>query len=163
MIGLLFLAVVSAWVFASWWLAMRATSRLPRGALRYAAVIAVAAVLVPLPVADEIVGGFQFRALCAQNTLLKVDTERIRGKTVRVSSDPIDKVVGGTSVRILYSRSFYRDVATNEVVASYGWYVASGGWLIRMLSGNDGMTPLTFPSSCSGQLELADYGLTLVK
>jgi hypothetical protein len=161
MIGLLFLGVVAAWVFASWWLAMRATGRLSRGGLRIAVVIAVTALLVPLPVADEIVGGFQFRALCAQDTLLKVDAEKIRGKTVRVNSEPANMPVASTAVRILFSRALYRDVVTNEVLASSDRYVADGGWLMRLLMGEYGSTPLTFPSTCSGKLKLADFGSTL--
>lgn len=163
MIGLLFLGVVAAWVFVSWWLAMRVTSRLPRGALRFAAVTAVIAVLLPLPVADEIVGGFQFKALCTRDTLLKIDAEKIRGKTVRVNSEPANMPVAGTAVRILFSRALYRDVATNEVLASSDRYVANGGRLLHALSGTNGITPLMFPSTCGGGLELADYELTLIK
>jgi hypothetical protein len=70
---------------------------------------------------------------------------------------------GGAAVRILYSRSSYRDVDTNEELASSGRYVANGGWLIRTLSTDNYIVPLTFPSTCGGGLELADYELTLVK
>ncbi len=163
MIGLLFLAAIGLWI----WAAIQLTRLLLRNvsSRNWRRVIApvIFGALIVLPVADEIIGGFQLRTLCKTNAVLKVDAEKIRGKKVRVSTDPANKEMDGTSVRIRYSRSFYHDAETNEELASSGRYVANGGWLIRTISTDNYIVPLTFPSTCGGGLELADYGLTLVK
>jgi len=163
MIGLLLFGFVAAWFVAARWLAIKATRRLLPGKLRLTAVCFITLMLVALPLSDEIIGGFQFRALCEKNAALRIDAARIRGKKVRVTTDPANKEVGGTSVPILYSRSSYRDVDTNEELASSGRYVANGGWLIRTISTDKYIVPLTFSSTCGGGLELADHEVTLVK
>jgi hypothetical protein len=164
MIGIVFLGVIALGLFAAFWLARRVLRWLPPGKFRAAATGALAATFVVVPLADEILGGFQLRSLCAKSSLFTVDAEKIKGKKVRVSTEPANKEVAGTSIRILYSRSSYRDIETNEELASSGWYVANGGWLIRTLAMTNGITPLTiFPSSCSGEKRLADYDFTLVK
>lgn len=163
MIGLLFLGLVAAWLVAARWLAIKATRRLLPGKLRLTAVCVITLMLVALPLSDEIVGGFQLRELCEKNAVLHVDAEKIKGKAVRLVIDPSNKDVEGTSIRIYYSHLSYRDVATDAEVASYSWYVAKGGWLIRMLSTDNGATPLIIhPSSCSAGLSSQKYGFTLV-
>ncbi len=163
MIGLLFLAVLGFFVWACVLLTKLVLRKIPsRNWRRVIGPIVFVALLV-LPIVDEIIGGFQLRALCQKNAMLKVDAEKIKGKKVRVSTDPANKEVDGTSVRILYSRSSYRDVDTNEELASSGRYVATGGWLIRTLSTDNYIVPLTFSSTCGGGLELANYEVTLIK
>ena len=163
MIGIIFLAIIGLWIWAdvriTRWLLRRVSSRI----LHHFLAIIVFVTLLVLPVADEIIGGFQLRALCEKNAVLNVNAAKIIGKEVRVSTDPANNVVGGTMVRILYSRSSYRDADTNEELASYGYYVANGGWLIRTLSTDKYVTPLTFPSSCSGGSRLTDYKFILIK
>jgi hypothetical protein len=162
-IGLLFLGLLAVWFMTALWLAMKATRRMRPGKLRTSVVCVITLILVTIPLTDEIIGGLQFKALCDKNAVRKVDVEKTKGKKIRVSTDPANKEVDGTSVRILYSRSSYRDVETNEELASSGRYVANGGWLIRTISTDNHIAPLTFRSTCGGGLELADYGLTLVK
>jgi hypothetical protein len=83
---------------------------------------------------------------------------------VRVVADPVNKDVDSSPIRIYYSRESYRDVETNEELASYTWYVAKGGWLMRTLAMTNGISPLTIhPSSCSDEKMLAKYEFTLVK
>lgn len=161
MIGLLFLGVVALWLFTARWLAKRATRRLAQGKLRMAVVLALTAVLIALPLSDEIIGGFQLSALCKKNAVFKVDAERIRGKTVRSVADPSNEDVKGTPIRIYYSHLSYRDIDTNEELASYTRYVAEGGWLIRMLSMDDHIKPLTFESTCD-PTPSTEYGLRVV-
>lgn len=161
MIGLLFLGVVALWFVAACWLARRVARRLPQGKLRIAAVWMIAGMLIALPLTDEVIGGFQLRALCKKNAVFKVDAERIRGKTVRSVADPSNKDVKGTPIRIYYSHLSYRDVETNEELASYTRYVAEGGWLIRTLSTDNHIKPLTFESTCD-PTPSTDYGFKLI-
>jgi len=162
MIGLLFLGFITFWFVGSVWLARQLTSHLPSGVARTAPLWALVAASVALPLSDEIVGGFQFRALCKQNAVPTVDAEKTRGRNVRVKTDPANKEVDGTWVRVLHSHSSYRDAETNEELFSSHRYVANGGWLIRALSTDQHTTPLTFESTCD-TTPSRDLGLKLVK
>ena len=151
MAGLLSIALLVGWIIVSILLARRLTSRLKNGLLRAVLMTLAVIVLVALPVADEIIGGFQFRALCRDNAVLKIDAERIKGKTIRVVAEPVegDKDVDNTSIRIYYSRFSYRDVNSNEELATYSRYVAVSGWLVRVLAMGNTFPPLTIhPSTC---------------
>ena len=161
MFGLLSIALVVAWFFAARWIARKLTgsmsSRLKRTSLTWLAV----AVIFVLPVIDEIIGGFQFRALCKEHAVLKVNAEKIKGKTVRVVVDPSNKDVDNTAVRIYYTHLSYRDVETGEELANTRWYTATAGVLIRILTGNSGSTLTIHPSTCSAGLSKS-YGFTLI-
>lgn len=151
MAGLLSIALLIGWFFVAFLITRQATSGLKIGLARFGLMIPLFAVLMVLPVADELVGGFQFRALCREKAVLKIDAEKIRGKTIWMASDPTNKDVGHTAVRIYYTRVSYRDVTTQVELASNGYVVAMGGMLIRTLAGGQETTPMTiFPSTCSG-------------
>lgn len=148
MIGLLFLGFVAVWLSSALWLARKLTSGMQQGVVRIVAIGGLVVLFIVLPLSDEIVGGIQLRALCKQSPVPTIDVEKTRGRTVRVRTDPANKKVDGTWVRILYSHSSYRDSGTNDELFSSHRYVANGGWLIRALSANSGTTPLTFESTC---------------
>lgn len=162
MIGLLFWCFVALWLIGARWLARRITTGMQRGAARIAAMGGLIVLFIVLPLSDEIVGGVQLRALCRQNAMPTVDVERTRGRKVRVRTDPANKDVDGTWVRILYSHSSYRDIETDVELFSSHRYVANGGWLIRVLSSDSGVAPLTFESTCDTTPSM-DLGLRLVK
>ena len=150
MIGIIFLAIIGLWIWAdvriTRWLLRRVSSRI----LHHFLAIIVFVTLLVLPVADEIIGGFQLRALCEKVAASKMDGQKIAGKTVRSVIEPSNKDLEGTAIRIYYSHVSYRDIDTNEELANYSDYVSKGGWLIRTLSTDNNITPLTIhPSSCS--------------
>ena len=162
MIGLLFWAFLVLWFIAANWLARRIAKKLPQGIARIAVIWSLIAFFVALPLIDEIIGGFQFRSLCTKNAAPIVDAENTRGRKVRVKTDPVNKKVDGTWVRILHSRFSYLDADTNEELFSSHRFVANGGWLVRALSTDTYMSPLTFESTCD-TTPSADLGLELVK
>jgi hypothetical protein len=153
MIGILFLAVIGAWIWAAAKLAGFIGNRFfPPRPWRPFAKSLVFAFLIFLAVGDEVVGGFQLRALCKENAVLKINAEKIKGKQIRVEGDPGNKPLGDTAIKILWTRLSFRDVETNEELASYSRYVASGGWFIRTLAMGNSVTPMTiFPSSCTAE------------
>ena len=163
MIGLMFFLFLGVWLTCALWLARRITSRVTPSVLRVSVAAALVVAMLVLPLLDEIIGASQFKALCSQNTAPVVQAKEIVGRRVRVSSEPANQEVNGTAVRILYSRALYRDAETNEAVVYKGRYVASGGWLIRTLSGSASMTPLTFGSTCDGGHDLERYKLSFIK
>lgn len=129
--------VLSSWITPGRW-------RWPIAALLFA-------VLLPFPVLDEIIGGFQFRALCEKNAKLtfNVDPATLKGKSVRGYAKPLDETIGGTLVRITHTHEIYRDADGGQDLLSLDSYRAKGGLLIRLLSMENNMTPMTFTSSCN--------------
>lgn len=164
MIGLVFWALLGLWLWVAFklsrWVAARAAPvrwRTPVTALAFVA-------LHVLLLADEIVAGFQFRALCAKNAVLvlNVDAASLKGKTIRSAADPSNKDVAGTPVRIYYSHFSYRDVENDKELLNYTEYYAEGGWLIRTLSFSSGIAPLTFQATCS-PLPQTGFGFKFAK
>lgn len=145
MTGLFLLVVVLAWlvavVFLTNWL-MKRLSIKPKP-VRAAMAMMMFVVLLPLPVADEIVGGFQYRALCEKNAVLRIDETKAEGRTVKVVIDPSNEILPGTAITIYHSHMSFVDLNTSEEIASYDSYVAKGGWFIRMLGISEKNAPLT--------------------
>jgi hypothetical protein len=157
MIGLSFLALLGLFVtvlhFVKKWLFGHFDNKLNSLPKRLVASVVFWVLVFTLPVADEIVGGFQFRALCKEGAQLKINAEIIKEKLVRVRYEPTDLYLSGTAIPIRYTHHSYHDVETNEEYASFNSYVAEGGLLmrsIRSIAIPVYNKPLTFSfSSCS--------------
>ena len=96
--------------------------------------VALFVVIFLLPVADELAARPQFNSLCERGAVLKIDADRIKGKTVRLKLETLNAPVGGTPVPIDRSRLVFLDNATNEELGSYQIYSIRGGFL-RWLTG----------------------------
>lgn len=151
MVGIIVLGILFVLFLGAIWLAVMLTRKLPVGGVRTAVISLIVCLLMISLVADEIVGGFQFRALCEKNAVLKINAEKIKGRTVKVVSNQCPKNIEGMAVRIHGCQNSYRDVATKEELASDGWYVAKGGLFIRTIGFSDSTPPLIFSSSCSSR------------
>ena len=123
MIGL-FVAVLN--IFRKW-LFSCCGSKLDTYKIRHVANVVFWVLAFTLPIADEIIGAFQFRALCEGNSTFKIDAEKIKGKTVNVFLDPLNKGISGLILPVDYTRQAYRDTETNEEYASFIVYKAKGG------------------------------------
>lgn len=153
MAGLLFLMVVGLWVWAAVvlarWMSRRFLSQRPWR--RYAS-IGLFMLILPLPVVDEIIGGFQFRALCEEGAKLKIDEKRILGKDVKLVVTPKDspELIPHTAIPIFHYHYSYRDVYTDEEYAQYETYTAKGGVFIRALGISNNNSPLIIddPAYC---------------
>jgi hypothetical protein len=158
-------AWMAASAFVSVWLAKRFSNRF----VRWLIALSALAVLMPLPLADEIVGKRQFEALCRHGATLEVDAARIKGRQVRLQVRPVNQPVPGIAVPVLYTRVEFRDAETSEPLGAYGWYVAEGGWFIRTfgIGEGGGMLLASGKSFCSPAKAdasvAADYGFQIVK
>lgn len=142
MAGLLSIALLAGWLAVAVWIARRLTTAVKNSLLRTTLMLATVVALLALPVADEIIGGFQFRALCRENAVLKINAEQIKGKTIRIVNDPLNKDVANTIVRIYYTHHSYRNIETGEELASFNDYTADGGILFRSLAMGNHMPPV---------------------
>lgn len=130
--GLLVLAVFFGWLAAAIWLARRISHAIdikPR--YRGLALALLSIVIFLLPVADELAARPSFAALCREGAVLKINAEKIRGKTVQVIVDPSNAPLPGMFIPILHSHVSYRDPSTGEVLAEYDIFQARGGLLSR--------------------------------
>ena len=158
MTGLLLIGVLIAWIAIAFALAGAFTRGIKAGLRRAAVGVVVFALLLPLPVVDEIIGGFQLRALCRAGAVARYDEEKLRGRTVRMRLEPNPDVpsVMQTPTRrvaalipIEEQTEEWIDVATGEVLLSQKAFTARGGLLIRMLGISNDDSPLTIdPRSC---------------
>jgi len=153
MTGALLFALLLLWVLVSAKLA-RALARKVSSLRAFRAPFAVAifAVLLVLPIADEVVGGFQFRFLCARDAALVLGVPNPEGRLARYEARPSNARVPRTAIPILHSHVEYRDANTTELIAGYDSFVAKGGLLVRTFGISESNSPLTIGSpACSGE------------
>ncbi len=103
---------------------------------------------------DEIIGGFQFRALCKPENMLIYDAEKVRNKTLLYSPLSIKKIKN-TIIPIEVSLLGGGDLTTGEILLERKKYRATGGWLSRFIAFNSMTRPYTFNGVCGVKNELA--------
>lgn len=84
----------------------------------------------PLVFIDEIIGKYQFKALCKNNGIEGVDVSKIRNKTVDRKSGPRN-YISGQIIPIKVSNEILLDAGASRVLLEYNDYFAEGGWLVR--------------------------------
>jgi len=157
--GFLLIGVLIAWLAVAIALARAFTRGIKAGTKRAAVGIVAFALLLPLPVVDEIIGGFQLRAFCREGAVARYDEEKLRGRTVRMRLEPNPDVPSvmqtptrrvGAFIPIEERTIDYLDVESGQVLLSYKAFRAKGGVLIRTLGISNADSPLTIdPSSCA--------------
>lgn len=164
MSGLLFFAAVAIWFIVLIWLVNKIGNLLPDQSWRSFAKLIIFVSLLPLPLIDEIVGGWQFAQLCKAN-VVRIDKETARGRRVYDDLSGYQVPVPGTWVKVWKMTSRYLDATTGELVMSFDQLRAEGGHLFPGFdSGHD---PLIFKGTCAppnvGDMSLyTELGLTLV-
>jgi hypothetical protein len=122
-------------------------AKIPNEGWRAAAAVVLFPALLIAPIADDIIGGLQFRALCEEKTAIRVDESRAAGKTVSLIRDRSIQVPWSL-VPAIEQPWRYADVDTQEVLVSFSTLDARGGWLIRALGVSETDSPITFSRSC---------------
>lgn len=151
MTGLLLVAIVALWAWLAFKLGRFIGRKFADGIWATLLATLIFVVLLTLPVADEIVGGFQFRALCNENASeFRLGVSKPEGRTTRYSADPVSAVVPGTAIDIYETRVRYTDVESGEAVVEFHRYHATGGIVVRTLGISQGSAPITMGrASCS--------------
>jgi hypothetical protein len=146
MTGLFILAACGLWTWLVFRFCRWVGTHITRGRWRWSTVVALFVALVPLPLADEIAGKFQFEKECRTRAVLIVDAERVRGKTLRRVATQSHLTGGPLDIEQWDNR--FVDPQTGEVLASYRWLRVSGGVISRMFL--DSGKPISFsPSTCA--------------
>ncbi len=149
MTGLILIAVLVAWFFIAKSLSTFFTQKIHSNAIKKLVQVFLFALILVAPVADEIIGGFQFRALCKAEAVAVYDEARVRGKTVHCKSAK-DLYYKNTILPTRKTILTFVDHSTNEELISYFRLQSDGGWLRRWINFNSVDTPVLFDGNCSG-------------
>jgi hypothetical protein len=132
MIGLIAFAILFTWLAVVIWIARRISRHLKtKPSVRPIVSIIAGVVIFWLPVADELAARPYFEVLCHRSAALKVNSQKLNGKTVRVTVNPSNASVKGSPIPMFHSHVEYRDATTGEVLVEYEIYSAIGGLLAR--------------------------------
>ncbi len=153
MSGIILLMILVIWFYIVRGITKLIMLKTSKGRLRSFISMMVFSLLFIAPVADEIIGGFQFRALCMENSYLIYDVEKIKGKTVVWSGTP-RTIINNTIIPIEVTQTRWRDQVTGEVLIAYKQYFATGGWLSRSISFDNVTRPYVFNGVCGVKDEL---------
>ena len=148
MIGLMVLLVLCVWMFLANVIAKYILSHMQLDAGKKKTLIHIGLYILVFiaPVADEIIGGFQFRAMCMPENLLIYDENKLKSRSVVPRDVPlqtIDKVIP-----IVVSTGQWEDHKTGELLVTYKLLHAKGGWLSRLIGFPEGNAPFTFDGYC---------------
>jgi hypothetical protein len=106
-------------------------------------------VLLASPFVDEVIGKYQFEALCKANGIESADVSKARGKRVKLevgTSHPLNGAIMPGTVEDW----FYKNADSNEIVIQHMSYFAFGGWLMRYTPVSMGSHhPMLFPGGCT--------------
>ena len=153
MTGILFFGVWCLWFVISLIASIWFGKRFKNFFVKAAACLAMLAVLLPLPLLDEIRAQPQMAALCREGAVLKIDAERIKGRKIRLAFEPSNAYLEGTRVPIRHTKVVFRDSASGESLGSFGEYYATGGFFIRALGISNSASPVWMtPTYCSPSL-----------
>jgi hypothetical protein len=168
MTGIFFIAIWLVWFFISFRVALFVARRFQNFFVKLVIGLLALALLLPLPLLDEILAQPQMVALCKEGAVLKIDADRIKGRKVRLAFEPSNAMVEGTYVPIRYTRVVFRDAGSGDGLGDFARYSAQGGYLIRGLRISESNSPVFMrPSSCSPPLGAeqiaAQYQFVIVK
>jgi hypothetical protein len=166
--GLLLLAIAGLWLLVVLWLSKVAARRFSTGITRFAAGAVTFLLMAPIPLVDELIGGYQFRKLCDESSKFHVEVASPAGRVTRYSANPLHSPLPGTAIPILHSKIVYTDVSTGERVVSFNRYSAKGGVFIRALGISEGDSPITIgapfcsPERANGEVVSRTLKFTVV-
>lgn len=132
MIGLLFMAGISVWLAVVIYLCKRIPRWLGMARFTKAAQFLLFPVLLILPIADELIGRWQFKKLCEREAVVALSSDWQGVKRARNASGSIINLNGYT-IRIREWSVKYVDIDTGRPFLEYKGFHHSGGVLMDRL------------------------------
>ena len=139
-------AILFGWLFLSAWTVARLTWWVDDRAWRLVSQLMACGALLPLPLADELVGRVQFDQLCRKESRVVLHVPEAREQVVwpvGLRAEPM----GGLALPVTRQPWWLVD-ESRLVLASYHRLEAGGGWLARWVGGRADAPPLTFSPWC---------------
>jgi hypothetical protein len=149
MAGLIVLGVIGLWIWGVFKFSRWIGGKVRGGRWRWPIAALVFAVLLPLPVIDELIADRQIESLCRDNAVMKIDEEKIKGRRVTYSAEPGYERVPGTAVPVTFTRGVLRDTVTDEILGTRGAYDVKSGLLKRVIGFSETDGPLFARSGCA--------------
>lgn len=141
--------VLAVWGLGCVWVCHRLGRGFSDPSWRLVAQLLAMALLLPLPLVDELIAGPQLLALCRDRAQLVVHLPqaltRPAGTLVHRALKP--EPIEGVGVPVHVQPWWLVEPALGLVVASYDWVEARGGWLARWARGENA-APLSFRGRC---------------
>lgn len=153
MSGLLLILILIIWLFIVKALSRFCIARMVDGRAKRLGHGLLFVLLLLAPVADDIAGGVQFRSLCSKKLEITYAADKISGKTI-LWAGLIKREIENSIIPIEERLTSWADLISGEVLLEYKEYVATGGWLSRLVSFNGVSRPYTFNGVCSVKDEL---------
>jgi len=148
--GIILIFILGVWFVVVIKLTGLATSWMESGKGKYLAYVVMFVLLFLAPVADDIAGGFQFRALCKEGGAPIYVRGIVQGRTVKYSSSGWNEL-NGTIVPIQELTIYWVDATSGKELLTYKKYDADGGWLSRLIGFPEGSPPYTFKATCGNE------------
>lgn len=146
--GLIALGLLLLWAVLVEKLAVKVASKFKDKITRRVVGVLVFVLVLPLPVADELYARHQIDALCREGGVLKMDEQKIKGRSVKVSFEPSNADVPGIAIPVRYSKTVLRDVETDEVLGSDTSFITGPGILIRTIGTAEMRSPMFGSEGC---------------
>jgi hypothetical protein len=153
--GILLIVLAVAWLIAVLLITRRATWHFSSRAAKVAISLVLFPALLVAPLADELIGKWQFESLCKQYAVVEIDEQHASNRRVLSTLRKDDQFAEGTVVPIRIDPWIYRDAETGQVVVRYNTLHAEGGLLIHSLGISESNSPLVFRSGCGPENERA--------
>lgn len=147
MTGLLLIFVFGVWFMVAKWIASKIVADINSPKAKKVAKPLILVLLMLAPLADEVMGGVQFYALCSKEAVLKVDEEKARNKIV-ISQGASNEYLTGYMLPIGKQYWSYKDIDTGEILVSWNEFRAKGGIFIRTLGISETDSPILFSGVC---------------
>ena len=165
MAGLILLTASIALTALLIWISGFITSRLAvsfgwKTLLRVLIVIGVPLLLV----LDELVGKYQFDALCDQYSEFEIGVIDPAGRTARFKASPERELLRQMAIPIYRTRISYFDNKTEELIVAFERFEAQGGRLTTYLGMSEGNHPLVLSrATCSPESKLNEWVAVTLK
>ena len=114
---------------------------IPNPRWRKAFMMVMALIFFASPFVDEVIGKYQFEALCKANGIESADVSKARGKRVKAIYSE-RRLIERSIVPINVSDHVFQDVDSGEVLIQSKDYYAMGGWFMRYTPVREGLQNL---------------------
>lgn len=111
--------------------------------------VALGLALIASPFVDEVIGMYQFNALCKANGIESADVSKARGKRV-VRDQTRFEQLHGQIMPMQFNNEIYRDAESGVILIKFKNYYADGGWAMRYLLNFNGSSPILFSGNTCG-------------
>jgi len=146
--GVILIVVLALWFYIAFGVSAFLGSKIRAGILKGLMRLVLFPLILLAPVADDIIGGFQFRSLCKAEAVATYDEAKVRGRTVHLKSAEVSHYAN--TILPTHKQIWrYADHITNEELLSYVDIHSDGGWLSRWISFSSVIHPYTFDGNCS--------------